>query len=249
MRKRMNKTKFLSSKGVTLIGLGLLFVGLAVLFVLGPDLVLGQVRISKGKPPSKPQPQPALYRVYFSTTLPAMGIDTSIELNCNTYGYVLAEWDAAHNMLHANGTFVDPDNDQMIPLFMQLLTNDVGWTRKYVANEKGLSGTFNGCYGETDYYHGALFITFAKIKRKPIIRFTWYFDYYTAPDVREHFALFSEDIPFLAWTGENIEGQVEGWFDLQYYLNDPDNRPSYVSLTNDEGRTLNLYLSIEKVTQ
>lgn len=242
----MNKTKFLSAKGVTLIGLGLLIVGLAALLVFGPDLVLGQVSSSKGKPPAPP-PKPALYRVYFSTTPPAMGIDTAIDASCNVYGYVLAEWDAAHNFLHANGTFIDPSNNARIPLLMRLLT-DVGWERKYDAG-KGTLGTFDGCYGETDYYDGALFIWFGKIKRQSTIRFTWYFDYYTAPDVREHFAFFSEEIPFQAWTGGDISRQVVGWFDLQYYLNDPDNPPSYVSLTNGEGRDFNIYLNIMKVTQ
>lgn len=239
----MNETKFLSSKGVTLIGLGLLIVGLAVLLVLGPDLVLGQASSSKGKPPA-PAPKPALYRVYFSTTLPDMGIDTVVYPSCNGYGYVLAEWDAAHSYLHANGTFLD--NNVRIPLLMRLLT-DVGWQRKYDAG-RGLSDTFNGCYGETASYDGALFIWFGKIKRQSTIRFTWYFDYYTAPNVREHFALFSEEIPFPAWTGQNIDRPVEGWFDLQYYLNDPENSPGFVSLTGGLGRTLNINLKIEKVT-
>jgi len=242
----MNKAKFLSSKGVSLIGVGLLIVGLAVLLVLSPDIVLGQGKDKGGKPekPGKPQP-PALYRVYFSTTPPDMGIDTVTYPGCNGYSYVLAEWDAAHNNLHANGTLVDPVDNQTIPLSMRLLT-DVGWTRNYPTED---SGTFDGCYGETDYYNGALFITFTKIKRKPIVRFTWYFDYYTDTYVREHFALFSEDIPFQAWTGRDISGDVQGWFDLQYYLNDPDNSPSYKSLTDDVGRTFNFWISIEKISQ
>jgi hypothetical protein len=246
MMKSIKKKGLFRPKGANLLGLGLIIVGLAALFVFGPDLVLGQASSSKGKPPSKPQPQPALYRVYFSTT-GLIGIDTVSYPSCNEYGYVLAEWGAAHNFLHANGTFVDPANNQRIPLKMSLLT-DVPWQRNYDAG-KGLDGTFHGCYGETASYDGALFITFTKVKRQPIIRFTWYFDYYTAENVREHFCLFSEDIPFQAWTGENIEKQVEGWFDLQYYLNDPDHSPSYVSLTGGEGRTLNVYLRIEKVTQ
>jgi len=82
----MNKAKFLSSKGVSLIGVGLLIVGLAVLLVLSPDIVLGQGKDKGGKPekPGKPQP-PALYRVYFSTTPPDMGIDTVTYPGCNGY--------------------------------------------------------------------------------------------------------------------------------------------------------------------
>jgi len=243
MSERMNKTRFLSAKGVTLIGLVLLIVGLAALLVLGPDFVLGQVSISKGKPPG-PAPKPAFYRVYLSTT-GAMGIDTLTYPSCNEFGYVLAEWDAAHSYLHANGTFLE--NNVRIPLLMRLLT-DVDWTRKYNTG-KGLDGTFYGCYGENNFYNGALFIWFGKIKRQSKIRFTWYFDYYTAPNVREHFALFSEDISFPAWTGGNIEGPAQGWFDLQYYLNDPESSPGFVSLTGDQGRTLNVYLRIEKVIQ
>jgi len=241
MRKRMNKTKFLRLRGATLIGLVLLVVGLAALLVLSPDIVLGQASSSKGKPPAKPVPKPALYRVYFSTTGP-MGIDTG--LGCNEHGYVLAEWDDAHNFLHANGTMIDPER---IPLLMQLST-DVSWKRKYDAGQ-GTDDVFDGCYGETGYYNGALFITFNKKRKETYIRFTWYFDYYTAENVREHFALFSEDIPFPAWTGRNISGDVEGWFDLQYYLNDSDNLPSYKSLTDDVGRTFNFWISIEKISQ
>ena len=247
MRKRMNKTKFLRLRGATLIGLVLLVVGLAALLVLSPDIVLGQASSSKGKPPAKPKPEPALYRIYLSTTPQAMGIDTGIDPSCNIYGYVLAEWDAAHNFLHANGTMIDHER---IPLLMQLLTN-VGWTREYNAG-KGLYGIFNGCYGESygeTGYNGALFITFNKKRKETYIRFTWYFDYYTAPDVREHFALFSDDIPFPAWTGDDIVSEpVTGRFDLQYYLNDPDNLPSYKSLTDDVGRTFNFWISIEKIS-
>jgi len=244
MRKRMNKAKFLSSKGVSLIGVGLLIVGLAVLLVLSPDIVLGQGKDKGGKPekPGKPQP-PALYRVYFSTTPPDMGIDTG--LGCNPHGYVLAEWDAAHNFLHANGTLIDQER---IPLLMQLSTG-VPWARKYDAG-KGLSGIFDGCSGETGYYKGALFITFKKMRKKTYISFTWHFDYYTAEDVREHFSLFSDDIPFPAWTGEDIiSEQVNGRFDLHYYLNDPEELIGYESITGGLGRDFDFYITIEKISQ
>lgn len=248
MKRSMNKTRFLRLRGASLIGLVVLVIGLVALLVVSPDLVLGQVNAKGGKPnkpPGKPQP-PSLYRVSISAIPGKMGIDTGPG-GCNEYGYVLA--DTAYTDLHANGTLIDPDLNTRIPLRMQLST-DVEWTRKYDAG-KGLEGSFDSCYGENGYYHGAFFIDFKKIRKKTYISFTWYFDYYTAtdPDVREHFALFSENIPFPAWTGENLSREVEGWFDLQYYLNDPDHRPSYVSLTNDEGLTFNLWISIEKTSQ
>lgn len=247
MKRSMNKTKFSKLRQVTLIGLALLVAGLAVLLVLSPDVVMADKPDKPGKPDKPPgKGEPGLYRVYMSTYDQAMGINT--DMGCNPCGYVLAEWDDAHNFLHANGTMIDPDFDERIPLLMQLLT-DVEWTREYPAKD---SGVFDGCYGETvgeHGYHGALFITFSKKRKETYIRFTWYFGYYTATDVREHFALFSDDIPFQKWTGENLSGEVNGRFDLQYYLNDPDNLPSYTSLTDDVGRTFNFWISIEKISQ
>jgi len=254
MKRSMNKTKFLRLRRATLIGLGLLVVGLTALLVLSPDIVMGQAQGKGGKPdkpPSKPQPT-GLYRVFMSTTSAGpMGIDTG--LGCSPYIYVLAEWDNAHNMLHANGTMIDPEINARIPLLMQLWT-DVSWERKYTADPaKGLSGDFIGCYGETvgeNGYNGALFITFKKIRKKTYISFTWYFDYYTATDVREHFALFSDDIPFPAWTGNDIiSEQVKGRFDFHYYLNDPDNYIGYESITGGVGRDFDFYINIEKISQ
>ena len=254
MRKRMNKTEFLRLRGAIFIGLAVLVLGLTVILVLGPDFTMAQAQ-SKGKPdkpvkPDKPnggKPEPAFYRVYMSVQSDeALGIDTY--MGCSDYIYVLAEWDGrgGNGTLHANGILLE--NSVEIPLLMQLLTN-VGWTRKYNTS-KGFTGTFNGCYGETNGdtgYHGALFIDFKTKKSQTTIHFTWHFDYYVAPDVREHFTLVSEDIPFQTWTGETIQGQVDGWFDLWYYLNDPDNRPSYTSFTDDDGLTFNFWLKIEKI--
>ena len=244
MKRTMNETKFLRLRGATLIGLVLLVVGLAALLVLSPDIVLGQQ--GKGgkpvKPPGKPRP-PALYHVFITISPEAWGIDTG--LGCNPHGYVLAEWDAAHNFLHANGTLIDQER---IPLLMQLSTG-VPWARKYDAG-KGLSGIFDGCSGETGYYKGALFITFKKMRKKTYISFTWHFDYYTAEDVREHFSLFSDDIPFPAWTGEDIiSEQVNGRFDLHYYLNDPEELIGYESITGGLGRDFDFYITIEKISQ
>lgn len=246
MKKRINKMEFLSLRGATLIGLGLLIIGLAAFLVLGPDLVLGQENAKGGKPEKPPgKGKPGLYRVYMSTSPDATGIDT--DLGCNEQGYVLAEWDDAHNFLHANGTLIDTELSARIPLLMRLLT-DLEWTRKYDAG-KGLSGVFNGCYGGTGYYHGALFITFKKKRKKTYISFNWHFDYFATSDVREHFTLISEDIPFQKWTGEGISGPVEGWFDLQYYLNDPDEFIGYESLTDGLGLDFDFYITIEKITQ
>ena len=247
MKGRVNRQKVLSQRGAILIGLGLLIIGLAALLVLGPDLVLGQVN-TKGKPDKPPgKSEPAFYRVYL---IPQGDINTIATTypDCTQYGFVLAVWDDAWDLLRANGTLIDPDLKMKIPLFMQLLT-DVRWTRKYpdVAD-----GVFNGCYGETpgeNGYHGALFIKLGKKKSQSIIRFTWYFGYYTASNVLEHFALFSEDIPFPTWTGEDIiDYPVTGWFDLQYYLNDLDHKPSYESFNGGAGLTFNFLLTIQKIT-
>jgi hypothetical protein len=242
----MNKTKLMRLRGAPLIWLVLLVSGLAAILVLSPEIVLGQGKGGKpDKPPGKGKSKSGLYRVFMSTTAGPMGIDT--DLGCNEHGYVLAEWDDGHNYLRANGTMIDPELDVRIPLLMQLLT-DVEWTRKYSAG-KGLSGIFDGCYGETGYYHGALFITFKKKRKKTYISFNWHFDYNTAPDVREHFSLFSDDIPFPAWTGEHLSGPVTGRFDLHYYLNDPDSFISYESITDGLGRDFDFYINIEKIPQ
>ena len=246
MRKRVKRKKLFNLKGATLIGLVLLIAGLAALLVLGPDLVLGQVSAKPGKPDKPPRNrEPAFYRI---SIIPQDGGD-NIATGCNEFGYVLAEGGSILSDLHANGTLIDPETNERIPLFMQLLTYVV-WTRLYDAG-KGLDGFFNGCFGETsgeNGYHGALFINFNKKRKVTYISFTWYFDYYTASDVREHFALFSEDIPFPAWTGEDIISEtVQGSFDLQYYLNDPNHRPSYESLTGGEGCDFNFKITIKKI--
>lgn len=250
MRERVKRKKLFNLKGATLIGLVFLIAGLAALLVLGPDDVLGQVSARHGKP-NKPPPsrEPAFYRI---SIIPQDGGDNiATTTYCNGYGYVLAEGGSTLSDLHANGTLIDPEEGIRIPLIMQLLTG-VEWTRKYSIAGKELQGIFNGCFGETsgdNGYHGALFINFNKKRKQTYISFTWYFDYYTASDVREHFALFSEDILFPAWTGEDISETVQGSFDLQYYLNDPNHRPSYESLTGGEGRDFNFIITIKKIIQ
>jgi len=61
-------------------------------------------------------------------------------------------------------------------------------------------------------------------------------------------ALFSNDIPFPAWTGRNISGPVKGRFDLHYYLNDPEEFISYESLTGGARRDFDFYITIEKIS-
>jgi len=247
----MFKRKLLSRKGMILIGIIFLASALVAIVAFGPDFAMAQAQ-SKGKPdkpgkPGKPnggKPEPSLYRISMSTSDGEMSIDTA---NCNGIGYVLAEWDDAHDYLHANGTMIDSEFKIRIPLLMQLET-DVEWIKKYDAG-KGISGIFDGCFGETGYYHGALFITFKKKRKRTYISFNWHFDYFTAPDVREHFSLFSDDIPFPAWTGEDISGSVNGKFDLHYYLNDPEEFIGYESLTGDLGRDFDFTINIEKITK
>ena len=237
--KKIGKLKLIAL--FTFLSMALVFVGVNFLEADKPD-----------KPPGKPdkgEPRVTFYRVYLSSP-GTYGMATDI--GCNGQDYVLAEWDDAHNFLRANGTMIDPRVGVRIPLSMRLLT-DVEWTRKYPEGyPEEHSGNFNGCYGETDGdhgYHGALFITIGKKKGQSIIRFTWYFGYFTSSSVREHFALFSEDIPFPAWKGEDISIPVTGWFDLCYYLNDPDEFIGYESFTGGLGRTFDFYLEIKKVTQ
>lgn len=224
---------------LTFLSIALVFVGVNFLEADKPE---------KGKG-GKPKPEPAFYRITMSMPDPeidGMATDCISPEDGLASGYVLADWDGGHKFLHANGTLIDPDMGKKIPLLMGLYTN-VEWARKYPDPD---SGIFNGCYGENDYYHGALFIWFEKgKKRQPTIHFTWHFGYYTAQDVLENFTLGSEDISFPAWTGEGIEGRVNGLFDITYYLNDPDNRPSYISFTDGHTLELDFYLKIEKITQ
>lgn len=72
---------------------------------------------------------------------------------------------------------------------------------------------------------------------------------YSASDVREHFSLFSDDIPFPAWTGDDIISEpVTGRFDLHYYLNDPEEFIGYESITGGLGLDFDFYITIEKIS-
>ena len=193
-----------------------------------------------------------VYRV--STRLPAtMGVVS----DCDLKGYVLAtvrlqKSGSGGSTLQADGQALDADLSPGPPLFLHPHT-DVAWSRKYDAG-RGLSGVFNnGCFGETygtNGFHGALFITFATTKGKSTVHFTWYFDYYVTPgnSIREHFAMFSADIPFPAWTGQNVTARVKGMFDFAYYLKEGHTIvSSYQSITGGLGRYFEFDLVIEKI--
>lgn len=196
----------------------------------------------------------ALYKVTMTTTSPFNGVVT----DCDVKGYVLATLETSGGThLQTNGSEVDPLDGQPVNLFLDISdpSSALPWTRKYDAG-RGTSGVFNGCFGETfpnaatgnNGYHGALFIYFTNSTSGPTVKFTWWFDYYLNSTVREHFGLMSGDIPFVAWTGGNISGQVDGTFDFVYYLKEGRKIvSSYQSLTGGQGRYLNFTLSIQKV--
>jgi hypothetical protein len=169
--------------------------------------------------------------------------------DCSTEGYVLARGDESN--LQSDGSLLGADGQPGPHLFLRLLT-DVSWTRKYDVG-KGLSGVFNGCFGETfgaNGYSGNLFISFAKRKGVPTVSFIWHFDYYLTPPntMREHFTMITDPIPFpAAWTGGKISGRVTGTFDLQYYLTGNKYRTGYESLTGGVGRYFEFDLVIEKL--
>ncbi len=192
-----------------------------------------------------------VYRV--SMRLPAaMGVVS----DCSMEGYVLATVQLRNggNVLSANGQALEANGTPGPPLFLHPLT-DVAWQRKYDAG-RGLSGVFNGCYGETygaNGYHGAFFMTFASkkgVQGQTTVSFTWYFDYYVTPgnSIREHFAMFAGDIPFPAWTGQNVTARVKGMFDFAYYLKEGRTIVSpYQSITGGLGRYFEFDLVIEKI--
>ena len=216
---------------------------------LGAFWAFGAVPLYAQKGNSTGGSSGALYRV--SMTLPHL---EGLASNCpiNTSAYVVAHLDLMGGThLQANGT--DLDGTQPSLLFLDFFVDPshtpVHWTRKYDAGN-GLSGTFTGCYGQTKYYSGNLFIWFESTPSGSTVKFTWYFDYYVTPfnAIREHFGLFSDKIPFPAWTGGNISGPVTGKFDFVYYLKEGHTIVApYVSLTNGQGRFFGFVLTVEKV--
>ena len=188
----------------------------------------------------------AVYRVTLSQPA-AMGLSTS----CSMEGFFLAHSQASGADLHADGQDLDENGEPGAPLFLNI-RSDVAWSRNYDAG-RGLSGVFDGCFGETtgtNSFSGNLFIYFEKRKGQSTIRFTWHFDYYIAGanDIREHFTLNSARMPFLVWTGDDISGRVAGVFDLEYYLKEGNRIISnYESLTGGQGRYFEFDLDVEKI--
>lgn len=255
MRRRMNKEKFLSLSGVTLMGVGLLAVVLAAFLVLGPDFALAKNQGKGGKKPGnggKGKPGPELYQVtMYNTEMNGKRLDTTMD-DCNVQGYILAQFGKG-NILSANGELTD--NTGQVQLLLGLLTDDplteeneaIAWERYYNV-DRGFSGTFDGCYGETTYDPGRLYIYFEKHKGKTYISFVWHFDRYwdDANNIHEEFTLISDRFQFQNWDENGVSGRVTGWFDIQHYL--AGRQPPYVSLTSGNGFTLDFYINIVPVS-
>lgn len=192
---------------------------------------------------------PALAADVYKVTMTRTGV-MGLTTDCSSEGYILAHFEK--NYLKADGTDLEANGD-LGPELQVDIGSDVAWSRKYDVG-KGLSGVFDGCFGETDGptgFSGALFIYFEKGKGpngQSTVRFTWHFDYYVTSTIREHFTLQSEKIPFAAWTGDDISGTVKGMFDLKYYLKEGGKvLSSYESLTGGLGRFFEFELRIERV--
>jgi len=166
-------------------------------------------------------------------------------------GYVLV-WNNRGTLQSNQSALPDPS---VAPLNLNLVTGDPGvlWTRKYDAG-RGLSGSFNGCFGETETASGpgALFITLGNNKKGPTVSFRWNFDFYEdrTNKIQENFFMTSNPIqllaPAVAWTGQGYwEARVYGRFDLQYYLK-AGGKFVNQSLTGGQGRYFDFYLVIEK---
>ena len=186
-----------------------------------------------------------VYKVTFSSP-GVMGIAS----DCSPEGYILAKWEKGN--LHADGATLDANGTPGPELLLNLIT-DFSRTRKYDAGQ-GLSGVFNGCFGETYPfgssigYSGNLFIYVEKKGASSTIRFLWHFFYYLLSGniIREHFTLESEKIPFPAWTGGTLSGRVFGKFDVLYYLKEGRTIvSSYQSITGGGGRTLAFDVAFE----
>jgi len=194
-----------------------------------------------------------VYRVTMKNVY-AMGVKS----DCSTDegGYLLALNNNGN--LQSGGSLLDTDGFR-VPLFLDLVT-DVGWTRKYDVG-RGLSGVFNGCFGETLGYpppgnrgaSGVLFIVFEK-KKVSTVSFRWNFDCYESQPnrirdtIQEQFSLTSDPITLpAAWTGQDFwQAHVAGRFELQYYLN-AGGKSVNQSLTGGNGRYFEFDLVIEKL--
>lgn len=195
---------------------------------------------------------PAQAADVYRVTMTRTGVE-GLTTDCSVEGYVLAHRES--NYLKASGS--DLEADQTLgPALSLNIGNDgspVAWSRSYDAG-RGLEGVFNGCLGGPSgpsNYSGALFIFFegGKGKTNTTVRFTWHFEYYIAPNVREHFTLMSGKIPFPAWTGGNVSGTVKGDFDFSHYLNDGTRKVKnyYTPIPRGQGRLFEFVLTIERV--
>lgn len=179
--------------------------------------------------PGSAQPQTGgdLYKVTMSN-VGAVGVKSDCPAPDGSIpGYVLL-WNN-RGTLQSNQSAL-PD-ESYVPLNLNLVT-DVPWGPRTYDVGRGLSGVFNGCFGETASGPGALFITLGKTKKGPTVSVRWNFDFYEYRTnkirdlIRENFSLTSDAIqlpaPAGAWTGQDYwAGHVAGIFELQYHLNGP----------------------------
>lgn len=173
----------------------------------------------------------AVYRVYvMKDPLAQGGLTTDCPPNTNPDDDFIRALQGRGSSLSVTDAGGPPATDLFfnVATFNPQTSLPVAWTRKYNAG-RGTAGAFSGCMGETSpqgtgnvAYGGALFVNFVNQGGQNTVDFLWHFDYYvtTGNSIREHFTMRSGKIPFVAWTGENIEGWVEGNFSLEYYLND-----------------------------
>jgi len=160
---------------------------------------------------------------------------SGLKTDCSQAGYVATTLEKAGGTnLHGSGSDLNLD----------LFNTGVHWSRKYPMT---FSGVFDGCYGVTSSSNGNLFIFFGINGGQSYVKFTWHFFYYLSPTVREHFTLQSGQIPFPAWTGNDISGRVTGSFDLNYYLKEGKTIVyNYVSLTGGRGVLFDFDLAVLK---
>jgi hypothetical protein len=196
---------------------------------------------------------PAQAQDVYKVTMARTGVE-GLTTDCSAEGYVLAHADGG-NQLASNGSDLEPDGS-LGPELKLNIGNDgtpVAWERKYDVGD-GLFGVFNGCFGGPSgpsNYPGALFIFFEGKGAKSTIRFTWHFEYYIAPGIREHFSLLSEKMPLPGgWTGGNLPPTaLKGNFDFSWYLNDGTRkvRNYYAPIEGGQDRLFEFVLTIEKV--
>ena len=190
-----------------------------------------------------------IYRVTMTQT----GVE-GLTTDCSTDGYILVQKDG--NKLASNASILEPDGELGPDLELNIGTGDspVAWSRKYDPGDGLLSGAFSGCFGGPSGpsdYPGALFIFFEGKGARSTVRFTWHFEYYIAPGVREHFSLLSEKMSLPGgWNGGNLAPTtVMGNFDFLHYLKDgtQQTKDYYTPIPDGQDRLFEFVLTIEKV--